>query len=369
MQRPTIQDVADAAGVSIGTVSNVLNRPQIVAAETQARVRAVIEQLGFVRNHAGRQLRGLPSPAIALVVLDIDNPFFTKLGRGVENAAAEVNHLMIVCSSSGDAKREDRHLALLEEQRVAGILISPVTRNPSPRVREIRERGIPLVLLDRHRSRRTQCSAAANDTSGGRLVGAHLADLGHTDVGAINGPRFLKPCAERRAGLIDELGDRGLQLRADAEIETTEMTIAAGEAAALELLSRPGRPTALFCGNDLLALGAEQAAVSLGVRIPEDLAIVGYDDIPYAAMSRVPLTSVRLPAYDLGYGAAKLLIEEALEPASHHHQRLLFEPELIARASTLGEAKPARRRRRRAAEGVTVGLDLLQRVPSRSAGR
>src|SRR4051794_15297906 len=264
MQRPTIQDVADAAGVSIGTVSNVLNRPQIVAAETQARVRAVIERLGFVRNHAGRQLRGLPSPAIALVVLDIDNPFFTKLGRGVENAASEVNHLMIVCSSSGDAKREDRHLALLEEQRVAGILISPVTRNPSPRVREIRERGIPVVLLDRHRSRRTQCSAAVNDTSGGRLVASHLADLGHTEIGVINGPRVLKPCAERRAGLVDGLAERGLELQGAFDLEAPEMTIAAGEAAALDLLSRAHVPTALFCGNDLLALGAEQAAVALG---------------------------------------------------------------------------------------------------------
>src|SRR5262249_7811461 len=104
--------------------------------------------------------------------------------------------------------------------------------------------------------------------------------------------------------------------------------------------------TALFCGNDLLALGAEQAAISLGVRIPDDLAIIGYDDIPYAAMSRVPLTSVRLPAYDLGYRAAKLLIEEALEPGSHHHQRLLVAPELLPRASTLGDPRPTGRRSR-----------------------
>jgi LacI family transcriptional regulator len=350
MQRPTIRDVALAAGVSLGTVSNVLNHPEIVAADTRARVMDAIERIGFVRNHAARQLRGERSRAIALVVLDIDNPFFTKVGRGAEDAASEANHLLIVCSSSGDAKREDRHLALLEEHRVAGILMSPVTKNPAPRVGEIRNRGIPVVLLDRHRSRRNQCSAAVNDTSGGRLVAAHLAALGHTRIGLINGPRALKPCAERRAGFVEELQAHGLELRAPAEVETSEMTIAAGEAAAATLLGRRSRPTALFCANDLLAIGAEHAALARGVRVPEDVAIVGYDDIPYAAMSLVPLTSVRMPAYDLGYRAAKLLIDEATNAPHHHHERLEFEPELVPRQSTLGEAagagprRPARRR-------------------------
>jgi LacI family transcriptional regulator len=338
MQRPTIRDVAEAAGVSLGTVSHVLNHPEIVAADTRARVLDAIERIGFVRNHAARQLRGEKSRAIALVVLDIDNPFFTKLGRGVEDAAAEAGHLLIVCSSAGDARREDRHLALLEEQRVAGILMSPVTKNPAPRLGDIRNRGIPVVLLDRHRSRRNQCSAAVNDTSGGRMVATHLAELGHTRVGLINGPRALKPCAERRAGFVEELLAHGIELRPAHEIETSEMTIAAGEAAAAELLGRKKPPTAIFCANDLLAIGAEHAAVSRGVRIPQDVAIVGYDDIPYAAMSLVPLTSVRMPAYELGYQAAKLLIDEATN-GHHHHQRLLFEPDLVPRQSTLGSVR------------------------------
>ena len=333
MRRLTIRDVARHAGVSLGTVSNVLNRPDVVAPETRERVRTVIEELGFVRNNAARQLRGIKSPSIALVVFDFDNPFFTEVARGVEEAANEANHVVILASSAGAKEREGRALRLLEEQRVAGILISSATRRPSERVREIRTRGTPIVLLDRHRSRRDQCSAAINDTTGGRLVGEHLLSLGHERIGLINGPRSLKPCAERRDGLLDVLARNELALAHDLETET--MTIDAGDEATAELLERRPLPSALFCGNDLLAIGAERAALARGLRVPDDLAIVGYDDIRFAQTSLVPLTSVPNPAYELGYEAAKLLIDEATNAREHRHERLLFEPELVVRQSTV----------------------------------
>jgi LacI family transcriptional regulator len=334
MARLTIREVAERASVSLGTVSNVLNRPELVAEDTRMRVLAAIDELGFVRNNAARQLRGIKNASIALIVLDFDNPFFTEVARGVEEAAAQADHLVILASSGSAADREDRALRLLEEQRVAGILISPASRTPSPRVREIRSHGTPIVLLDRRRKRRDQCSVAIDDTSGGRQVAAHLVALGHKRVGLINGPRSLKPCAERREGLFDVLTASGGTIAARHEIEMEAMTIEAGEAAMTDLLSRARMPSAVFCGNDLMAIGAERAALAHGLEIPADVAIVGYDDIRFAATSLVPLTSVRNPAYEMGYQAATLLIEEATSKVDHQHRNVLLEPELVVRAST-----------------------------------
>ena len=334
MRRLTIRDVADRAGVSLGTVSNVLNRPEVVAGKTRKRVLDAISETGFVRNNAARQLRAGRGQAIGLVTLDIDNPFFTEVARGVERAADEAGLLLILCSSGGSLQREDRQLGLLEEQRVSGILMSPIERSPARSVRDIHQRGTPVVLLDRHRSSRHWCSAAINDTSGAQLVAEHLLELGHKRIGLINGPVSLTPCAERRKSFVDVLSAHGVELAAAADIETTEMTIEAGATAAARVLEARTPPTALFCTNDLLALGAVRTVSAHGLDVPRDLAIVGYDDIRFAATALVPLTTVRNPAFELGYESTQLLIDEAADGTNHKHRRLLFEPELVVRAST-----------------------------------
>jgi LacI family transcriptional regulator len=334
MQRLTMRDVADRAGVSLGTVSNVLNKPELVAPSTQEKVLAAITEIGFVRNNAARQLRGGTGQAIGLVTLDIDNPFFTEVARGVEAAADEANLLLFLCSSAGSLERENRQLRLLEEQRVAGILMSPIERRPSRSVRDIHGRGTPVVLLDRHRSARQWCSVSVNDTRGARLVAEHLIELGHERIALINGPVGLKPCAERRESFVEVLADNGLELDAAHDVEAPEMTIEAGAEAAARLLAATPLPTAVFCANDLLALGTERTALGLGVRVPDDLAIVGYDDIRFASTALVPLTTVRNPSFELGYEATKLLIDEASNRDGHTHRRLLFEPELVVRSST-----------------------------------
>lgn len=336
MTRLTIKDVAEHAEVSLGTVSNVLNKPTLVAEPTRQRVLAAIEELGFVRNNAARQLRGIRNAAIALVVLDFDNPFFTELARGVERAAAEADHLVILASSGTAADQEDQALRLLEEQRVAGILISPATSRPPRRLKELRSHNLPVVLLDRHRKRADQCSVAVDDTNGGGQVANHLLELGHKEIGLLNGPRQLKPCAERREGLVTVLEAGGLSVRREHEVEMDSMTIETGEVGMNALIARGRLPSAVFCGNDLMAIGAERASLAHGLRIPHDIAIVGYDDIRFAATSLVPLTSVRNPAYELGYEAAKLLIEEAVGDIEHRHRNVLLQPSLVARASTVG---------------------------------
>ena len=335
MKRLTIRDVAERAGVSVGTVSNAFNRPDLVADDTLARIRETIDEIGFVRNAAARQLRGARSPAIGLVVLDIDNPFFTEVARGVEDAAGEVDHLVILCSSGGQRGREGRQLSLLEEQQVAGVLMTPAGRNPSRRHDEIRRRGTPIVLLDRRSLRRDQCSVAVDDVRGGQLAGEHLTALGHTHIALINGPGEITQCADRRTGFVSALAEAGLKLAAADEIETDAMTIAAGEAATKQLLARRRPPSAVFCTNDLMALGAEHAVLAAGGQLPDDVAVVGYDDVPFAGMAFVPLTSIRQPTYDLGFRAAQLLLEEASRK-QHRHEHVTFTPELVVRDSTAG---------------------------------
>jgi LacI family transcriptional regulator len=351
MRRLTIRDVAERAGVSLGTVSNVLNKPELVAPETRERVLEAIKAIGFVRNNAARQLRAGNGHAIGLVTLDIDNPFFTEVARGVEEAADEAGLLLILCSSAGLREREDRQLRMLEEQRVAGILMSPIERTPTQRVRDIHKRGTPVVLLDRHRSAREWCSAAVNDTKGARLVAEHLLALGHKRIALVNGPIRLKPCAERRSSFVGVLAEHGVELVPAFDLEMAEMTIEAGDEAASRLFSARKLPTAVFCTNDLLALGAERAALARGLDVPGDLAIVGYDDIRYAGTSLIPLTTVRNPSFELGYESTRLLIDEATDGTQHTHRRLLFEPELVVRASTAppGGSAGDRRLRVRAA--------------------
>jgi len=341
MRRLTIRDVAERAGVSLGTVSNVLNRPEVVAEPTRERVLQAIEDVGFVRNSAARQLRAGRGHAVGLVTLDIDNPFFSEVARGVERAADEEGLLVILCSSAGSPEREERQLGLLEEQRVTGILITSVGRTPSARVREVHGRGTPVVLLDRHRSARQWCSASIDDIRGARLVAEHLVELGHSRIAMINGPTRLTPCVERRASLIEVLQEQGLELEAAYDIEVENMTISAGEEAMQKLLDLRKRPTAVFCANDLLALGAERAALARGVEVPDELTLVGYDDIRFAATALVPLTTVRNPSFELGYESTRLLIEEAAAGTQHRHRQLLFQPELVVRNST---ARPRRGR-------------------------
>ncbi len=332
-----MRDVAERSGVSLGTVSNVLNKPELVAEATRRQVLKAIADVGFVRNNAARQLAAGRGQAIGLVTLDINNPFFSEVARGVEEAADEAGLLVILCSSACSLEREERQLGLLEEQRVAGILMSPIERKPCRRIREVHARGTPVVLLDRHRSARQWCSAAVNDTLGARLAAEHLIELGHRTIGLLNGPIHLTPCAERRASFLQVLHDHGLELERAFDVEVSEMTIEAGEQATTSVLGQDKLPSAIFCTNDLLALGAERAALARGLSVPRELALVGYDDIRFAASSLVPLTTLRNPSFELGYESTKLLIDEASEGTEHRHRKLLFEPELVVRQSTTSD--------------------------------
>jgi LacI family transcriptional regulator len=330
-----IKQVARRAGVSIGTVSNVLNRPELVATSTRQRVLDAIAELGYVRNDSARQLRAGQSRQIALVVLDVTNPFFTDVVRGAEAAAEEHGVMVVVCNSGEDAGREQRHLELLEEQRVRGVLITPVDESPGSRLELLIQRGTPVVLVDRGSGRHSRCSVAVDDLLGGRLAGAHLVEQGHQRIAFVGGPPTIAQVHDRHAGIAGAVRDAGGHAELSV-VPTPNLTVASGRAAATRIasLSADERPTAVFCANDLLALGVLQEMTQRGIRVPQDVAIVGYDDIEFAAAAAVPLSSVRQPREQLGRTAAALLLEEIEDDGRHEHRHVVFQPELIVRESS-----------------------------------
>jgi LacI family transcriptional regulator len=342
----SIREVAALAGVSVGTVSNVLNRPEVVAEATRNRVLAAIRELGFIRNESARQLRAGRSRAIGLVVLDVANPFFTDVARGVEDEASEAGLVVILCNSDDKKAKESRYLEVLEEHRVQGILITPVA-GADARLARVQRRGTPIVLLDSRSPSRGQCSVSVDDLLGGDLAISHLLESGHERIAFVGGPSSIRQVADRRDGALRALEQAGRSPADLHVLETAALNVPAGKSAAGVLADLPAgrRPTAVFCANDLLALGVLQEMTSRRIRVPEDVAIVGYDDVDFAAAAAVPLSSVRQPRQQLGRAAAQLLIEEALGDGAHRHRQVVFEPDLVIRTSSQGRSRAARRPR------------------------
>jgi LacI family transcriptional regulator len=360
----SIKDVARDAGVSVGTVSNVINRPDTVSVDVRARVTAVIQHLGYVRSESARQLRAGRSRMMAMLVLDMANPFFVEIARGAERVARDAGFAVMLCNSGQDPEVEADYLSLFAEQRVRGLLVVP-TDADLPHFARFRRNGIPYVLVDRVASSTDTCSTSVDDVAGGELAIRHLIRAGHTSIAYINGPAALAQCRDRLTGARAAIEAAAPSPATLSVLEVEQMTVASGRDAGARLLGLSSRPTAVFCVNDLVALGVLQAMFAAGIKVPDEIAIVGYDDIEFAAAAAVPLTSVRQPAYRMGQAAAELLIAEsqASAPArnapaenasgertaadttaadggattadvQHVHRRVVFQPELVVRASS-----------------------------------
>ncbi|RBM17539.1 LacI family DNA-binding transcriptional regulator [Streptomyces sp. PT12] len=334
-----IKEVARRAGVSVGTVSNVINRPHMVADETRQRVRAAIAELGYVRSESARQLRAGQSRIIALLVLDMGNPFFVDVASGAERVARASELGVMLCNSAQSASEEADYLSLFAEQRVRGVLVTPADMS-GRNLADFRRHDIPFVFVDRVLPSAEGCSVSVDDVLGGSLAVRHLLEQGHRSVAYVSGPMSLPQCQDRKQGAVAALAESGLDEDSLVHVEAERLDVACGRDAGARLLGLSPRPSAVFCANDLLALGVLQALFAAGVRVPDEVALVGYDDIEFAAAAAVPLTSVRQPAVRMGRQAAELLLEETGEGAGlHTHQRIVLDPELIVRQSSL--ATPA----------------------------
>jgi LacI family transcriptional regulator len=332
----SVNDVAAAAGVSVGTVSNVLNRPDKVAPSTVARVQAAIADLGFVRNDAARQLRAGRSRSLGLIVLDVANPFFTDLARGAEDRAAESGLAVLLGNTDDSLERESAYLDLFEEQRVHGVLISPLG-DIGDRLTRLRARGTSTVLVDRQTEDSSFSSVSVDDVAGGRLAANHLISLGRTRLAYVGGPGTIRQVADRLAGARLAVAERpGVSIEV---VGTEALSVLEGRAAGERILKRPSgdRPDAIFAANDLLAMGVLQALNMRGdLHVPRDIALIGYDDIAFAAAAVVPLSSIRQPSVLIGYTAVDLLLREAEGGEGFEHEQIVFQPELVIRESTSG---------------------------------
>jgi LacI family transcriptional regulator len=318
----------------VGTVSNVLNRPDKVSADTVARVQAAIGDLGFVRNDAARQLRAGRSRSIGLVVLDVANPFFTDVARGAENRAVESGLSVLLGNSDESIERESVYLDLFEEQRVFGVLITPVG-DAADRLIRLRLRGIRAVLVDRQTDDLNFSSVAMDDVAGGNLAASHLIEIGRTRLAFVGGPLGIRQVADRLAGARAAVA-RHPSVSIEV-VETDSLTVLQGRAAGEALRGRSAseRPDGIFAANDLLAMGVLQALSMQGdVQVPRDVALIGYDDIAFAAAAVVPLSSIRQPSVLIGYTALDLLLREVEGGDDFAHEHIVFEPELVVREST-----------------------------------
>jgi LacI family transcriptional regulator len=333
----SIKDVAEQAGVALGTVSNVLNRPEKVAEPTRARVLAAIQQLGFVRNDAARQLKAGKSTSVGFILLDVRNPFFTDVGRGAEQQAAQHGLSVLLANSDDQPGREHAYLDLFEQQRVRGLLVSPLG-NVFDRLERLRTHGIVTVLVDRVADGRPFSSVSVDDVAGGQLAVSHLIEQGCRRIAFIGGPVTIRQVADRLLG-----ANKAAAEHTDVELEVIlkdGLTVQHGRAAADAIMQRPAqrRPDGVFCANDLLAVGALQSFTMLGgtIDVPGDIALIGYDDIDFAAATVIPLSSIRQPSILMGRTAIDLLLEQTeSDPANPAEPRsVVFQPELIVRDTT-----------------------------------
>jgi LacI family transcriptional regulator len=326
----SLRDVAKSAKVSVGTVSNVLNRPEIVAEKTLNRVRETIKELGFVPNGFARQLRFGNSRTIGLIVPDVSNPFFTEVARGVEDAASKRDYAVFLCNTDESVSKEDRYINVLTEQQVRGVLFAP-SDTKSNRMDEMKNRGISVALLDRELKGNNHCSVSVDDIYGGRIAIEYLSELGHQNIAWVAGPESIPQVADRGIGVAKAAKDGGLNIET---IRVPLMNSAQGEEAAKLILQLPTIPTAIFCANDVLALGVMRGLMAAKIKVPDQVSILGYDDIEFASSAAIPLSSISQPAYQLGVTAADLLLSECEDGENHQHQQIRFQPKLVERAST-----------------------------------
>jgi LacI family transcriptional regulator len=303
----TIRDVAQRAGVSTMTVSRVLNNSGYVSVDARVRVEAAVAELGYVPNTLGLSLRFKRTKTLALVVTDITNPFFTSMVRGVEDLASQHGFSTILCNTDESEAKQADYLTILLQKRVDGILLVPARSAADP-VHWLQHRGVPVVILDRQApGAAVDCVRGQSEAAGYELA-TLLYDLGHRDVAVLTGPASVSTAAERAAGFERAWRERGLTPQPDS-ILYGSFTVPSGYAMAQQVLNGHWEPTAFITGNNFIAIGAYRALRDAGLRIPDDLSLVTFDNVPDNLVLEPFLTVAAQPAYEMGQVATKLLLE------------------------------------------------------------
>ena len=327
----TMKDVAAHAAVSVATVSAVLNGNKYVSSGLTQRVRESIKQLGYERNSLAQGLKMQTSHAIGLIISDITNPFFTSVVRGVEDVANTRNFSLILGNTDEDLKKEKSYIRLLESKRADGLIVA-VTAGSHEYLHAWPAQHLPLVSIDRSLFALGIDSVLVDNVAGACKAVEHLITLGHRRIGVVTGIPGITTTEERLTGYKQALEAHGIPFDPTL-VAVADSRVEGGKFGTLQLLTQgTAHPTAFFVMNGLMVIGALQAITKVGLRCPQDIALVGFDDFEWAAVMHPRLTTVRQPTYEIGRRAAQLLFER-LEKRDSVPQEVRLLPQLIIRES------------------------------------
>jgi len=335
-----MKDVAERAGVSASTVSHVMNGTRKVSEGAREGVLSAIEELEYRPNLLAKGLKTRRTFTVGLLISDIQNPFFTSVVRGVEDVALSRGYHLFLCNTDEDPSREDEYITELANKGVDGLIVA----SSAPRhnhASRLRAGNAPFVFMDREVEGVEADAIRVDNRLGMRLIAEHLTELGHERIAMISGPLDRASGHERYRGLKDALSDLGSDLD-DALVRFGDFRTSSGHEGAEDLLNLSPPPTALVTANNQMTLGALLAIRELGLRIPEDVSVVGFDDAEWASLVSPPLTALAQPTYELGVRAMRLLLRR-IENPDGDMERLLLEPELVVRESTAPPAGKGRK--------------------------
>ena len=335
-QPATLRDVASAAGVHPATASRALNPGTrlLVSEETAQRVTEAAERLGYRPNSVARSLRTRRSHTIGVLIPDLNNPLFPPIIRGIEDRLGEHGYVALIGNTDGDPGKERLVFDQMRARHVDGFVLATATLN-SPILAEAAQAGLPLVLMNRTAQDYPFSSVSVDNEQGVRAAVAHLISLGHTRIGHVAGPQDISTGAARLRGYLEAMHSHGLAVNSGEIVYATGYTVEDGLRCARELLGATDDLTAVVAANDMLAVGCYGALDALGLRCPDDVSVIGFNDMPFVDRLHPPLSTVRFPHYQLGTEAARLLIER-IESGEGNPVKILFlAPELITRGSTV----------------------------------
>ncbi|MCL4425026.1 MAG: LacI family transcriptional regulator [Firmicutes bacterium] len=333
-----MKDVARQANVSIATVSAVVNNSAYVSEELLARVTAAIQELGYRPNALARSLKKNRSRILSLMVKDVTNPFYPEMISGAELAASEAGYGLILYTTGDDMRREQSGLRSMLEYRVDGMLLAIVEEKNRSILDVVRKEGIPVVLINRRPEDYEGIYVGVDNEAAGRIATEHLISLGHKEIAFIGAKPDVMTSRNREKGYRRAMAENGLPVP-ERLIRFCEYSDEKAYRAYQKLIAGGKIPGAIFSANDLMSFGAVRALLEAGLRIPEDVAVVGCDDIAFSGSFRVPLTTVHIPKYDIGKAGAELLIRMVESRSSVGLEPILLRPRLVVRQSC-GASRP-----------------------------
>ena len=329
----TIRDVAQKAGISVATVSHVINGTRKVAPETAERIKQAMEELDYHPNAVAQSLRTQKTKAIGIVVSDITNPFFATLVRGAEDAAIEAGYSLIVCNSDESLEKEDRYVRLLRQRRMDGLLISPVGDGSSKAVQELPRWRIPFVFIDRCAEGIKADAVLSDNIEGAYQATKHLIERGNSRIGIILGIKGATTTKERLAGYRKALNEACVPF-SDELVTYGGYRVEGGQKMMEEFLSLPELPTAIFSTNNLMTVGVLRALTYHGIAIPHEMAVVCFDDLDLGELFQPPLTAVTQNPYEIGKIATEILFFRFANDGKVAYKKVRVSVELKVREST-----------------------------------